>query len=452
MLTRRRHPPNAPLASDAATPAPRRRPPLVLIAGAALALVLALAWLVLRHPSGQAAQPGGAEQSLVVQPRPFAATIGVTGTIAPGEDIDVTAPFDGVVRRVNFEDGGQVAEGQVLVELDTSEVRQRRNEAEAAFLKASQAADEMATWTTGPDVSRARRAETEAAYNLKDTQRKIAETKALLDHGLVARSEYDALIQQQRSQQMSQEAAEQDLAAALRRGQGPNRQVTTLELENARAHLAELDAQLASAVVRAPAAGVIMRPPGDKSEGGGAIHAGQSLTKGRLIGSIARTSGLGVAFRLGEADANRVRPGQAVIVTGPGFGGYALNGHIASVGGEALPPTATSGPMTSFAATAKLDPLTPAQAAAVRIGMTANVAIEVYRAPAALAVPPAAVQGAAPAATVTVKDPATGHARLVAVRLGQVAPDGVEVLSGLKPGDVVVWTPTTTPDGQAPGG
>ena len=65
-----------------------------------------------------------------------------------------------------------------------------------------------------------------------------------------------------------------------------------------------------------------------------------TMTQGQLIGEIAKAGGLAVAFHLGEADADRVSPGQAVTVTGPGFGGDVLQGHVVSVGGEALPGAA----------------------------------------------------------------------------------------------------------------
>ncbi|MDR3507319.1 MAG: HlyD family efflux transporter periplasmic adaptor subunit [Caulobacteraceae bacterium] len=398
-------------------------------------------WRKVTHPKAAASV---AEQSMVIQPQPFVSTISVTGTVAPGDNADVTAPFDGVVTQVGFDYGAPVTQGQVLVTLDVSDLRRRRNEAMSAFLKASQAAADIASWGTGPEVSRARRAADSAAFDLKDTQRKVEETKGLLDRGLVARSEYEGVLQQQRSQQGALASAQQDLNTALARGQGANRTVAAIDLENAKGRLAELDAQLAGAVVRAPVAGVIVRPPADRAQTQSAIHVGLPLTRGQLVGTIARSGGLAVLFHLGEIDANRVRIGQAVSVTGPGFGALALKGHVVSVAGEASPPSASSGPLTSFDAVARLDGLTPDQAAAVRIGMTANVAIEVYRNPSALVAPPASVRGAAPAATVLVRDAKSGQSHAVPVQIGKVGPDGVEILSGLKAGDVVVWTPPVT--------
>jgi HlyD family secretion protein len=359
--------------------------------------------------------------------------------------VDVTAPFDGRASRVDFEYGALVGQGQVLIELDTADLDQRRGEAEAEYLRASQAAADMASWASGQEMSQARRAEASAAFDLSDTRRKVAETKALLDRGLVARDEYEGLLQQQHGQESSLAGARQDLEEVRKRGGGANRRVVEIGLASARARLAELDAQRAGAVVRAPAAGVIVHPPNDKGEAAGqALHPGLQLTKGQLIGVIARPGGLGVAFQLSEADANRVRPGQNVEVTGPGFGGFSLHGSVASVAREATPASAAGGATVSFAASARLDDLSPAQAAVIRIGMSAAVVVDLYRNPAALVAPPAAIQGEAPNTFVTVRDGRGGRARRVAVRIGQVAPTGVEILSGLKPGDVVVWSTKAT--------
>ncbi|MBA3811005.1 MAG: biotin/lipoyl-binding protein, partial [Caulobacteraceae bacterium] len=297
------------MAADMNLPASwRSRRAMVFWAGIVVVLGM-IAFLGLQPGPTGAAKAGAGEQSAVIQPKPFAATISVVGTVTPGDVVAVSAPFDGVVRSLRFTYGDPVAQGQVLAVLDTTEIDHRRNEARAEFLKASQAASDMAGWASGPEVSQARRAEAQAAADLKDTERKTAETKGLLDRGLVARDEYEGALQQARSQRMGLAAARQDLASALKRGEGSNRRVTAIELGNASGRLAEVEAQRAGAVVRAPASGVMVHPPSDKGDAPGpGPHAGGPVTKGQLIGAVARPGGLAVAFQLSEADANRVRP------------------------------------------------------------------------------------------------------------------------------------------------
>lgn len=411
-----------------------------------LAFVVGIALFGKPHAKvGEAAQ-----QSVTIAARPFVATLSVAGQIAAGDIVAVVAPFDGRVTNVKFEFGDPVQQDQVLATLDTTEIGQRRDEAEAVYLKAAQSAAELANWSNGAEVSQARRGESAATTELEDTNRKISETRTLFDRGLVARDELDSLVQQQRSQASALAAARQDLAETLKRGAGANRRVVDIELHTAQARLDELQSQLAGAALRAPSAGVIVRQPGEKADTASpTVHAGMSLTHGQLIAAIARPGGLTVSFQLSEADANRVRPGQHVDVTGPGFEGKSLPGVVATVAREATP--ATGDTAVSFAATARLGTLTQAQATVIRIGMTATVTIDLYRNPSALTAPPGAIQGTAPDTFVMVKATRSGQLRRVAVQIGQTAPDGVEILSGLKPGDVVVWTPDTTGDSDDKG-
>ena len=393
--------------------------------------------------AGTATPAATTEQSVVIQPRPFDSTISLVGVVVAGDSVDVTAPFDGRVKSVNFEYGTPVVEGQVLVVIDDADLRQRQNEAESAYLKASQGAADMAAWASGPEMSRARRAANSAQLDLQDLRRKAQETKALLDRGLVPRSEYDSLTQQLRSQETNVTAAQEEVASTLKRGDGVNRRIVANELENASARLTVVQAQMAGAVVRAPSAGVVVHPPVDKGEVQ-PMRVGLQVTRGQLIGSVARTGGLAIAFELSETDATRVRIGQKVTVTGPGFGGQALTGEIVRVAGEAK-GGGTVGSPAVFPAAARVDGLTPEQVAAVKIGMSANIMVAVYHNPSAIVAPPQAIQGTAPAATVMVRDAKGGVPKAVTVQLGQVAPDGVEILSGLKAGDTVVWSQPAPP-------
>ena len=401
-------------------------------------LLALLAWRVTRP--APAAPSSAAEQSVVVKAAPFVSTLGVAGVIVPGDSLDIVAPFDGVVQLVGFDYGRAVTAGQVLLTLDPADLQQQLNNAEAASLKATQGRDELAGWASGPEVSRSRRGAASARADLDDARLKIDETKGLLDRGLVARAEYDALVQQQRRLEMAVRAADEDLAASLARGGGVDRRMSNLALSNADAQLARLRSQRQAAVVRAPEAGIMVRPPTEKGQAAAAPHAGGHLARGQLIGTLSRSGSLAVTFRLSETDANRVREGQTVSVTGAGFPDVVLAGHVTSVAGEAESGGATTGGLAAFAATALLTAPSIEKAAAVRIGMSANVVIDLYANPSALTVPPAAIEGAGAAASVIVRDARDGRTRRVAVRLGAVTPDAVEILSGLKSGDRVIWS------------
>lgn len=418
---------------------------IAVLAALMLALGFALAPLVGdRAPPSAAA---AAEQSLVVDRQPFSTVLNLTGVIVPGDGLDVTAPFDGVITAIGFSYGERVAAGQMLVEIDASELQQQRNSAESAYLKAKQAAEEMEGWADGPEVARARRALASAERDVQEADRSLSETGALLERGLVPRMEYDGRLQQKLSSEMALMAAREDLEAVLKRGQAANRRVAQLELQNARARLEKLSVEFEQAVVMAPEGGVIVRPPDDGVEGAqGAVHVGQRIAKGAFIGSIARAGGLAVAFQVDESDVNRLAPGQPVRVTGAGFGGRQLTGKVESVAGQA--EASTLGAKATFSVKARLDPLTLSAAAAVRIGMSANVELTIYDNPAAIVLPPEAIGGGADNAFVLVRDAKNRPPRRAPVQIGYVSPNAVEIRAGLEPRETVIWGLALSRDGE----
>jgi multidrug efflux pump subunit AcrA (membrane-fusion protein) len=382
------------------------------------------------------------EQSVVVQRAPFVVSANFSGRIAPGDRIDLTAPFDALVLGMRFAYGDQVGVGQVLIELDPADVSRSRAEAEGAWLKAEAEALKMENWDQGSEMRRASRAVTAAEDELNDLETKLAETKALLDRGLVPRSEYDGLLQQRRQRQAGLIAAREDRAETARRGQGAERRIALLQRDVARAHYASVSGA-EGAIVRAPEAGVVVRPDSGGELGAKGVHVGGRVAKGQLLGVIASTAGLDVVFTLDEADLNAVAPGQKAVVTGPGFGGASLSGLVTGVAGEA--DTASGAGRSSFTARIRLDPLSEEAARNVRIGMTANIAVVAYESASALAVPPEAVQGAAPKAWVMVRPKSGGAPQRRTISIGRVGPSAVEVLSGLQPGEIVVWEAPSPP-------
>lgn len=411
-----------------------------MIVAIVVLLALLLVWGLTGRKGASSRADRAVEQSHVVGVAPLVVSSGFRGEIAPGESIAVIAPFDGVVRRLVFAYGDPVEAGQVLLELDPSEVQRVRNEAESAYLKAAQTSADLGNWQSGPEMSRARRSLTSATLELRRTERRLDETRTLLDRGLVPRSEYENLEQQLQMQQMAVEAAQQDMALTSRRGQGGAQRIAALELTNAAERLETLSSEMGSARIAAPDAGIIVLPPASgQTSGDPGVRVGVRLSKGQTLGVIARAGALGVRFQLDESDVNAIKPGQPVTVTGPGFEGLTLRGRIASISGQAN-GAGEPGSKATFIATALLDPLAPDQARQVRIGMSANIDVLAYSNTRAITVPPQAIQGPMSDALVVVRERAGAGTRKVAIRVGRVAPDRVEVLSGLKPGDVVIWT------------
>jgi len=89
------------------------------------------------RPSEAAAAPVPAAQTvlpvdvLVLQPKPLKEEFATTGTLRANERVDVVCEIAGVVRTIHFQEGSPVRKGDVLVEIDDTELQAQRDRVES---------------------------------------------------------------------------------------------------------------------------------------------------------------------------------------------------------------------------------------------------------------------------------------------------------------------------------
>lgn len=220
------------------------------------------------------------------------------------------------------------------------------------------------------------------------------------------------------------------------RGNDDNRQLVMLELENAQSRLRDLKQQMAGAKVATAVASILTRPPVNESGAPPvATEPGASVTRGAALFSVADTSTFLVTSSVDEIDVNRVKLGQRVSITSDAFPDHAIEGQVVNVSAEAAGP-GNSGRPPSFDIRASFVVEDKELRRAIRIGMSARMTIETYSNEAALIVPPSVIirSEAGP----QVKLQRHGQSLLQPVLLGTTFPEGIEVVSGLSAGDIVM--------------
>lgn len=392
-------------------------------------------WFEIRE--ARSSEPADAQRFVTVQPTRIASSITVATEIKPRREVAVTSPIRGTVGAVHVQHGETVAAGQPLVDLDVTEETIKRRTAQVAWLKAKTQVEEFADWESGIDASKAKRAVTKARIALEAARTRLAQTRFLVEQGLVPAARKDAQERELSTRRLDLEAAEENRDAVLARGR-KSHEVAGLELANALAELEKIDGILRSSSVVAPVAGVVLhRPPSATGERGLLPSAGTAVDQGQHLLTIGDMRGITATGRVDEVDVRRIRPGQGVRVAGPAFPGIALDGRIVHVSSQASRSAFGQG-LPGFEVSAVVEVLNEAQRAAVRLGMSANMEIVIYENDEALAVPVHAVDLSAGSPRVRVADAASGAVRVVAVKTGMTSMDSVEVLEGVAPGDRVL--------------
>lgn len=373
---------------------------------------------------------------IVVAEQMLQSVLSVTGTIQAGDSINVTAPFDGVIQEKHFNFDSLVDRGQVLLMLDSNEIRMRIQEAKVAMLKSAQARKDIEHWDKSPEVARASRNVLSAKLTFEETQRKAAESEVLLKHGIIPRSEYDALLEQIRSQEIQLETANDDLRGTMEKANKINLEIARIESENATEKYEELIHSVENSSIKAPMDGVISQAYNGSTPA--SIDIGSHVTKGQALFNISALATLGVTARVDESDVTQLAQNQEVDISMSSQDMPPIHGRISRISAQAL-PNSNDGPRSAlFEIKVEIPQLTEEERRQIRVGMSCSLSIVKYRNPHAIVIPLPFVQRENGAAVVWVKCQ-DGNFQKRPVELGRTTESGIEVVKGLRVGDVVAF-------------
>jgi len=191
--------------------------------------------------------------------------------------------------------------------------------------------------------------------------------------------------------------------------------------------------QVARLRIVAPFAGVIQTIASESNDTLRQLQPGDAVTAGQSVITMSTDSGFIVRTKVDEQDIANVRIGQHAVVSGEDLGTTTLPGHVATIGAVAQKSDDPSNTARQVLTTIALDRAVPY----LRDGMSVDVDIVTQDRPHVLTVPADAVRRDADNTPFVL---AVVNNRTVKrkVRLGTTSDTQAIVLSGVKPGDVVI--------------
>jgi RND family efflux transporter MFP subunit len=312
------------------------------------------------------------------------------GKVAALEQVDVSAKVSGLVTELTAKEGDQVRVDQVLVRLDDQELQARVRQA-------------------GSAAEEARSTIEVAQVQVAQAQNHFDRTQKLFAGGVVPRAEFDDARTQA------------DLRAAqLRTANAAHRQaLATLEYTRT---------QLNNTVIRAPMAGLVITK---HHERGSVVQPGEPLY------TLADSARPIVRAEVDESDAGKIQMGMPVVITSDAFPGLKMSSTIQKIAWRVGRKRIRSDNPAEINDVKVLEaeiPLEPDPR--LRIGMAMDVKINTGQRDKALLIPRSAVVRRGPDLLVSVVNGKVVEER--PVQLGGFEGQVVEVLKGLKPGEVVV--------------
>ncbi len=372
---------------------------------AALVAGAAIVWLSQRGPQIAAVE---------MRYAPLVRTLQFSARVATLSRVDVGSTITARVAKVLVNDGAQVRQGDVLVQLESAELRAALTQAQAS---ASQAQARLAGLrSTGRATAKAVAMQSDAT--LQAAQAELKRNQQLVAQGFISASRLDDVqraVEVARAQQASAQALVQANADA-----GADVVQAQAQLDQALAAVSTAQARLAQAQVIAPAnARVLTRQ----------VEPGQIVQPGKALMSLALAGPTQLIAPVDERFLDQLQIGQSASVVADAFDEQRFTAHVLSIS-----PTVDA-QRGAIEVKLSLDKDPPAF---LREDMTLSVEVETAKRERALVLPLKAVRSQTNNSTASVLLAIDGRAQEKPVRLGLRTLEAAEVLEGLAPGDIVL--------------
>ena len=379
-----------------------------------LAWALAAAVLAAAAAMGALSMRGPVVDALVVQSAPLVRTLQFSARVATLSRVDVGSTVTGRVAEVRVAEGAQVRQGDVLVQLESDELRAALAQALASERQAQ--ARLAGLRSSGRSAAQAARAQADAT--LQAAGASLARVQQLVAEGFYSPAQLDEarraveVARAQQAQAQAQIQANADVGTDVVQAQA--------QLALAQAATVAARARLAQTTLVAPAdARVLVRD----------VEPGQIVQPGKALLSLALAGPTQLVAQVDERFLDQLQPGQKAAVVADAFAGQRFAARVLTIA------PAVDAQRGAIEVKFALEQQAPAF---LREDMTLSVEVETARRERALVLPQAALRGPVAGDQATVLVLQDGRAQARTVRLGLRTLDAVEVLDGLAEGDTVL--------------
>ncbi|HEY0879070.1 MAG TPA: efflux RND transporter periplasmic adaptor subunit [Zeimonas sp.] len=347
----------------------------------------------------------------VVQ-REFVQSVVASGRVQTPHRVDIGAQITGTVVRVPVAEGQAVSAGDVLVELDATELRAAVQQARTAVAQA-QAKLRQLHEVQAPVAEQNVR---QAQATLEHARTQHRRNEELFGKGFIGRAALDDSGKNVELADAQLRAAQRQLQSALEGGSEVA--VAETALAQARATADAARARLSYATIAAPVAGTLI---------GRNVERGDVVQPGKVLMTLSPAGETQLVVQIDEKNLALLEAGQHAIASADAYPRKRFDATLAYINPGVNAQTG--------AVEVKLD--VPDPPPELRQDMTVSVDIEVARRESAVLVPTDAVRQPESASPWVLRV-ADGRAQRRPLRIGLRSGGWSEVLEGLAPGDLVV--------------
>lgn len=242
--------------------------------------------------------------------REIRVVVSTNGVIEPADRNDVYAPIDALVAHVPVEEGTDVVRGQLLMRLESEQIRTALAEARAALLGQKRQARPILKGPSGEELAELEASIAECEMQLSQINKDLKEEESLYAKGAAPRAAVENLRKQRDLLALRAEALKKKQMELERRYSREEQEWEKGRVDELTRQVDLLEEQLRMESVTAPVSGRIYALD---------VKPGTFVNRGRLLAQIYQPGRVRLRAYVDEPDLGRIQKGQQVLVEWDGL-------------------------------------------------------------------------------------------------------------------------------------
>jgi HlyD family secretion protein len=322
-------------------------------------------------------------ETVQVERQTVAVTVSANGSVKPERSINISPKTSGLLKRLLVTEGDSVKAGQLLAEMDDSNLKGQMSQATGNLAVATANLQKLLAGNRPEEVAEAQAKLDEANASLKEAALTLQQDKNLYASGALSRRDL-ASSEAKRATAAAQVAqAQQNLTMQQTGARTEEIAAARAEVAAAEGSVEQIQSQLDDMVIHAPFSGTVVRKyadPGAFVAPTTAASAENSATSSSILALATKNR---IVANVPEASIGRLRLGQTALIKADAFPGKTFQGAVT----EIAPQSTVEQNVTSFEVKVSLaDP-----EELLRSGMNVSVDFQIGQLANAVMVPTVAI-------------------------------------------------------------
>jgi len=235
-----------------------------------------------------------------------------TGFVEPKRLIEVKSKISGEIKKIFVNEGDIVKKGDILAELDKTDILTEIEETKAELKKARAILEKLKNTPRPQEIKKANATVSAALAKLKNAEADFKRIKKLYEKGFASQDELDEAQKNYSLAKAEYQKAKEEYELIK---EGPQKEEileAMAEVERIKAKLKKLKVRLSYTTIKSPIDGVVLEK--DVEEGEMVTAGTLSTSYGTLLFVLGDLREMFVKVKINEVDIDKVKIGQKVII------------------------------------------------------------------------------------------------------------------------------------------